>query len=165
VSLSVAEHEIRERPANDALLSLHRTLDAAPDSAVVHELIDTCVTEVLRRCAPAATQRAEREALRRARDYVLSHLGERMTLDRLAAVVGMRKWGLVTLFRRHVGVPPLRYVLQARVARARTLLRAGRPAGEVALEVGFFDQSHLNRWFRRTYGVAPGEYQHAVLAT
>src|SRR4029078_9221111 len=40
VSLSVAEHEIRERPANDALLSLHRDLDAAPDSAGVPQLIN-----------------------------------------------------------------------------------------------------------------------------
>jgi AraC-like DNA-binding protein len=43
------------------------------------------------------------------------------------------------------------------------LLATGRPCGEIAFEVGFFDQSHLNRWFRRVYGISPGEYQRTLL--
>jgi AraC-like DNA-binding protein len=44
------------------------------------------------------------------------------------------------------------------VRHAQTLLREGVPPSVVATEVGFFDQSHLGRHFRRTVGVTPGNY-------
>ena len=52
--------------------------------------------------------------------------------------------------------------MQLRTRRAQALLRAGRPATEVAHELGFADQSHLNRHFRAAYGVAPGSFQRAL---
>ena len=64
------------------------------------------------------------------------------------------------LFRRRTGLSPHQYVLGRRVQRAKELLRAGRltPA-EVAGAVGFYDQSHLTRHFRRAVGVTPAEWQ------
>ncbi|HCF3089374.1 TPA: helix-turn-helix domain-containing protein, partial [Pseudomonas aeruginosa] len=45
--------------------------------------------------------------------------------------------------------------------QARALLKSGRAPLEVALELGFADQSHLGRQFKQAYGVAPGEYRSA----
>ncbi|MFI9384650.1 helix-turn-helix domain-containing protein [Kutzneria sp. NPDC052558] len=41
---------------------------------------------------------------------------------------------------------------------ARHLLLSGLPAGTVAVEVGFYDQSHLTRHFKRMLGVSPSRY-------
>ncbi|MFS9669498.1 helix-turn-helix domain-containing protein [Klebsiella pneumoniae] len=49
-----------------------------------------------------------------------------------------------------------------RTRRAKGLLRQGRAAGEVAHDLGFADQSHLNRHFRAAYGITPGRYQSVV---
>jgi AraC family transcriptional regulator len=53
----------------------------------------------------------------------------------------------------------MRYVLRTRVERAKMLLRnSGSTVSEIALELGFADQSHLTRTFRHFVGVPPGVY-------
>ena len=39
----------------------------------------------------------------------------------------------------------------------------GRTISDAATQVGFADQSHLNRWFRRSFGITPGAYRKAAL--
>jgi AraC-like DNA-binding protein len=51
--------------------------------------------------------------------------------------------------------------LQLRLRAARRLLAGGMSAARVAAEVGFADQAHLTRWFRRCYGLTPGAYSLA----
>ncbi len=54
-----------------------------------------------------------------------------------------------------MGIPPYAWLAQYRVNRARGLLDAGGRPAEVAAQVGFADQAHLTRWFRRVLGVTP----------
>jgi len=66
-------------------------------------------------------------------------------------------------FRRAVGVPPHRWVIQQRIALAKTLLRDGAaPLSEVALACGFSDQSHFTRYFSAWVGVSPGVWRRSV---
>jgi AraC-like DNA-binding protein len=65
---------------------------------------------------------------------------------------------LVRCFSREYGMPPHRYLTGRRLDHARRLLLAGQPAAAVAHEVGFFDQSHLTRHFKRLLGVTPTAY-------
>jgi AraC-like DNA-binding protein len=106
----------------------------------------------------------EPKEIRRALEYIAGNLKRPMTLDAIAAAAGMGKSGFARLFREHVGVPPHQYIVQLRLERARALLASGRSCGEIASQAGFSDQSHLNRWFRRAYGVTPGEYRRTLAA-
>lgn len=54
------------------------------------------------------------------------------------------------------------YLTQLRIVRAKQLLAAGVKPRDIALQVGFYDQSQLNRHFRRIVGATPGEYARAV---
>jgi AraC-like DNA-binding protein len=108
-----------------------------------------------------ATERAvEHVALRRARAHMAANIASEITLDELACVARMSKFQLVKVFQRQVGCAPHQYHVYMRVARARSLLANGSPCGEVAHLVGFSDQSHLNRWFKRLFELSPGAYQH-----
>jgi transcriptional regulator GlxA family with amidase domain len=62
------------------------------------------------------------------------------------------------VFRREIGLSPYKYLCRVRVRRAQTLLLAGVPGAVVATEVGFFDQSHLARHFKRFCGVTPSVF-------
>ncbi|WP_205474535.1 AraC family transcriptional regulator [Nocardioides sp. SYSU D00038] len=84
------------------------------------------------------------------------------TLQDLAAEVGAYPSHLVRVFRREYGLPPHSFVIGRRVDRARRLLLAGEPIAEVAVAVGFHDQSHLTRHFRRVLGVPPGRYRSSA---
>ncbi|MFC0100220.1 helix-turn-helix domain-containing protein [Micromonospora marina] len=65
---------------------------------------------------------------------------------------------LVRAFSREFGLGPHQYLISRRVDLARRLLLEGTPAGEVATAVGFYDQSHLGRHFKRILGFNPGQY-------
>ncbi|MEU2558241.1 AraC family transcriptional regulator [Streptomyces longispororuber] len=102
-------------------------------------------------------------ALARAvRDRLAEDLRTPPSLAELAAETGLSRYQLLRAFRTTMGMPPYAWLAQHRVARARGLLEAGRRPAEVAGLVGFADQAHLTRWFRRVTGVTPAAYRTSV---
>ncbi|MDN5726618.1 MAG: AraC family transcriptional regulator [Propionibacteriales bacterium] len=75
-----------------------------------------------------------------------------------ARIVGVTPAHLVRTFTAAYGLPPHRYLIGRRIDLARRMLLDGARAGEVATAVGFFDQAHLTRHFRRMVGTTPGRY-------
>jgi AraC family transcriptional regulator len=76
----------------------------------------------------------------------------------VAAAVHLSPFHLARQFKQFTGATPHRYLVQVRVNAARSLLSAGsgqRSLAEVASAVGFADQSHLTRQFKRHFGVTP----------
>lgn len=98
-------------------------------------------------------------AVERARALLHRAPTETIRLPELAAAAGTSVAHLVRTFARSVGMPPLRYHAQVRLAHARRRLAEGYPVGRVAYECGFADQSHLQRRFKQCYGLAPGIFQ------
>ncbi|SAL50703.1 AraC family transcriptional regulator [Caballeronia cordobensis] len=94
-------------------------------------------------------------AVKRAREYIDAHFVENPTLDAIAAVAGMSSYQLIRAFKHAVGMAPHAYLVQRRVAMAKQLLLRGQPLRQVAIEVGYCDQGHLTREFRRFFGVPP----------
>ncbi|MBG6092247.1 AraC family transcriptional regulator [Actinomadura viridis] len=83
-------------------------------------------------------------------------------LGEMAADLGVSRYRLLRAFREVMGMPPYAWLAQHRVWRARALLDGGARPAEVATLVGFADQAHLTRWFRRVLGVTPGAYRNSV---
>ena len=80
-------------------------------------------------------------------------------LDDLARATGVDRFRLSRAFKAAFGLAPHAYLVQLRLAKARRLLAAGQPPALVAMSLGFADQSHMGRWFRRAYGLTPAHYR------
>jgi AraC family transcriptional regulator len=134
---------------------------------VAESLANVMAVQLLRHFAPASVTTPPpggvlpREKLRAVVDYIHAHLGAEVSLDELAAVAHLSPYHFARLFKNSTGLPPHQYVIARRVERAKELLRGRvRPAlAEVAAEVGFADQSHFTRHFRRLVGVTPKRFQ------
>jgi AraC-like DNA-binding protein len=100
---------------------------------------------------------------RRARDYLVAHHEQDVSLEALALACGTDRFRLTRAFKAAYGLAPHAWLIQLRLSRGRQLLAAGVPAADVASQLGFADQSHLGRWFRRAYGISPGTYQRHTL--
>ena len=100
----------------------------------------------------------EHAAVRRVKDWLDANSEQNVSIHALAGLARLSPYYLVRAFRKCVGIPPHRYQTVVRVNRARNLLSSGAPISEVAQSAGFCDQSHLNRCFKRAFGVTPGEY-------
>ena len=104
-------------------------------------------------------RRSGRAYVAQAREILQERLIDPPGLDELARQLGVGPFTLVRSFREAYGLPPHAFLTQTRVRAARRLLRQGRPVAEVAPAVGFFDQAHLSRHFRRIVGMPPGAYR------
>jgi AraC-like DNA-binding protein len=77
-------------------------------------------------------------------------------LAALSSVAGLSPNHCGRAFQQSVGMPPHRYLLRRRVEHVEQMLRETQlPLSQIALTVGFSDQSHLARHFRRFTGVPP----------
>lgn len=94
-----------------------------------------------------------------ARDYLHAHAYEDIGLDDLARVCGVDRFRLTRAFKAAFGLAPHAYLIQLRLAKARQLLARGDSPAQVASVLGFADQSHLGRWFRRAYQLTPADYR------
>jgi AraC-like DNA-binding protein len=121
--------------------------------------LTACVRTLLDECGerrPSLPERPPIAAIRRARDYLHAHYAEPVRLEELAGAAGVSRFHLAHLFTRAIGLPPHAYQTHIRVTAAQRLLRSGAQPAHV--DVGFSDQSHLGRHFKRIVGVTPGEY-------
>ena len=97
----------------------------------------------------------EPRAVREVRAYLEAKLAENVSLETLGEVTQMNWDYLRKAFRAHVGVPPHRYQTLLRLERAKRLIAEGVPIAQAALAVGFADQAHLTRAYRRHLEVTP----------
>jgi AraC family transcriptional regulator len=97
-----------------------------------------------------------RGKLVRAVQYIQDQLGTDLTVSGIAQTVGISPYYFTRLFKESTGLPPHQYVVEARVRKAKDLLTTGKfTISEAAQHVGFVDQSHLTRHFKRVFGLPP----------
>jgi AraC-like DNA-binding protein len=89
-------------------------------------------------------------------EFIESNIGEKISLDSLSTMAGLSPHHFARAFQQSVGMPPHRYLLRRRLEHVEQMLRDTQlPLSHIALAVGFSDQSHLNRHFRRLTGMSP----------
>ncbi|WP_340380186.1 AraC family transcriptional regulator [Streptomyces sp. SS7] len=149
-----------------AFRAAHTTLSACPDPLEAESRLPWLLATLSRRHstagpAPDTVPGAHRIALA-VRDRLADELLAPPSLADLAEGLDLSRYQLLRAFRTTMGVPPYAWLAQHRVHRARALLDAGLRPAEVAPLVGFADQAHLTRWFRRVLGVTPAAYRNSV---
>jgi AraC-like DNA-binding protein len=82
---------------------------------------------------------------------------EDASIARIARSLSMSERQLERRFLDRLGSTPKRYASLRRFERAAALVASGAPLGQVALEAGYYDQSHFTREVRRFAGMTPGE--------
>jgi AraC-like DNA-binding protein len=100
----------------------------------------------------------ESAAVRRTREFIAEHFAESISLAALANLTGLSPFHLNHAFCLEIGIPPHAYQIQVRITRAKAMLLRRVPISEVAFTMGFADQSHFARHFRRLTGITPAEY-------
>lgn len=99
----------------------------------------------------------------RVQDHIEHNLGEAMSLEDLARVAGVSRFHFARQFRARTGESPMGYLLRTRVERAKALLRDSHVrVVDISAELGFADQSHFTRSFRRLVGMPPSTYARAI---
>lgn len=108
---------------------------------------------------PSATLHPK--VVRAIEDYIQANLRNRITLDDLVELAGMQMSEFMTAFQSTFGTTPTQFLIAQRLDRAkRLLIETNLDVGLVAIEAGFFDNSHLTRFFKRAHNMTPKEFRH-----
>lgn len=94
-----------------------------------------------------------------AQQMIMDQLDETVTLDDLCHVVGLSPYHLIRSFKKRYGQSPHAYQLDQRIKRARLLLKSGQGLASIANALGFSDQSHFQRNFKKRTALTPRQYQ------
>jgi AraC family transcriptional regulator len=105
----------------------------------------------------AAPQRADQQ-MKLAMDFMHVYYPRNLSTEEIAHHCGFSATHFHRLFQKSNGLTPHKYLMKIRLENAHQLLKQRRhTVAEVAEMVGFYDQSHLNRQFKRKYGISPRE--------
>ena len=97
-----------------------------------------------------------RSILRQVLDYIQTNLSLDLGLAELAAIAYLSPHYFMRLFKQSTGLTPHQFVIRCRVERAKTLLLNGNGSiSDIAQQVGFANQAHLNVHIKRSLGVTP----------
>ena len=149
----------------DRVASLHQSmrrpgdeLEAETRLALVRERLEAHLRQDV--SEPVAAR--DGGLARRLRDLLDARVAQGIGLNEAAMLLGAHPAHLVRAFGHEYGIAPHQYLIGRRLDQARRLLLAGRRPADAAAEVGFFDQAHLNRHFKRLLGVTPAAYARSA---
>ncbi|HZM83092.1 MAG TPA: AraC family transcriptional regulator [Candidatus Limnocylindrales bacterium] len=160
VGAAVGSPALRDEALRDRVHRLHLAL-ARPGDELEAESRLAFVRERLLAdlgARPARPLRAGAGVAGSLRELLDESLVEGITLRQAATRLQCHPTHLVRAFSARFGLPPHAYLTGRRVDAARRLLLQGRPAAEVAVAVGFYDQSHLTRHFKRHLATTPARF-------
>ena len=100
--------------------------------------------------------------LRRVTEYFAAHLAEDISLQTVSGLAKLCRSHFSRAFKISTGLAPHQWLVRARIDKAKhLLLDTDRPLAQIAIDVGFADQAHFTRTFRRQAGESPGAWQRA----
>ena len=96
-------------------------------------------------------------------NYIQEHYGENITLDTLTELSNVSRATLFRYLIKLTGATPINYLNAFRLSKAREMLgQSDLSIAEIAVACGFYDSSHLNRFFSRAYGCTPGQHRRTL---
>ena len=169
-------HIRREEPGATRLRRIVELIGEEADAQrpgrgpILERLVEVLLVEALRfRSAPATREEQgllaglSDPALARALREIHVDVARRWTVDELARIAGMSRAVFAERFARRVGMPPMQYLLEWRVALAKYMLRGERPSlAEIAERVGYQSASAFSTAFTRLTGRSPSEFARAM---
>jgi len=100
--------------------------------------------------------------LLKVKEYIHDNITEDISINDLSLVANISKYHFIRLFRSQFGLTPHQYILNHKINRVKEALGTGVSLSHIAQDFGFFDVSHLNRHFKRSYGITPKQYLHQL---
>ena len=145
--LALIEERIREiRSSSD--LSLHQL------TASLIELSEEGCRLMLNE-----RQNESQKVIRKAVEYIQTHLGDDLSIDKCAKVVNLSGGYFANLFKKEIGTTFNQYVTQERLERAKKLLIQNVPVQDIASELGYEHRRYFSDVFKKHTGMTPSEFK------
>ena len=100
----------------------------------------------------------QRDSIKRVCDYIFQNFTENLSLKKLSEIACLSPFHFQREFKKSIGITPHEYLSDFRISESKKMLLKLENIADIAIQLGFFDQSHFSRIFRKTVGISPGKY-------
>ena len=101
--------------------------------------------------------------INKAKDFIKDNCLNNITINEISEHVKLSKFYFIKLFKEILHISPHGYLLNCKIDIAKKLLSQGLNSIDVSNEVGFFDQSHFSKVFKKYVAVTPNEYKNNIV--
>jgi len=92
-------------------------------------------------------------------EYINDNLAYEILVSDLSKMANFSLYYFIRVFKKEIGLTPKEYLIQQRIKKARELIIKELPLAQIAQECGFYDQSHMIKYFKAYTGLNPSIYQ------
>ncbi|WP_205684961.1 helix-turn-helix domain-containing protein [Poseidonibacter lekithochrous] len=96
--------------------------------------------------------------IKKAKEIIYYNLGEVLDIDEISKELNISKFQFIRTFKANTGITPYQYFLNCKIIHAKKHLDITKDLYGTVVEFAFTDLSHLNRHFKRVYGITAFEY-------
>lgn len=91
-------------------------------------------------------------------DKIINNPEQEITVSTLSKDIFISEYHLIRKFKKYIGMTPHQFHIQNRIRKSQRLLTDEKNIIDVSAEMGFYDQSHFNKSFKKIMGISPSEY-------
>ncbi|WP_200944722.1 MULTISPECIES: AraC family transcriptional regulator [unclassified Aureimonas] len=154
-----------DRVMTGHLLNAHRIAEMSPDpierQCALFDAFGLLIRRYGQRTREPRTSPILDANIAPAIEFLREHFDRPLIVREIARVVDFSEFHFMRLFRAKTGLTVHAYLTQLRLQRAKDLLQQGTRPVDIAVDVGFCDQSHMIKRFRAHFGVTPGDFASA----
>jgi AraC family transcriptional regulator of arabinose operon len=150
------EIPVEEHPVLKCIMLAFTAGVDAGDRKVIEALSDVFVIY----CREHGLITSSEEKIAGVLTYIAEHIEEPMPVEELSRMAGYNEQYFIRYFKKNVGLPPHRYIINHRLRESKKLLMAGFTISEAARMTGYGDVKLFSRSFRTTFGISPTRFRN-----
>ena len=97
------------------------------------------------------------------KNYIDKNLNSSLSLEDISKEFLITSFHIIRISKKEFKITPYQYILNEKINLAKELLSKDMLISEVALTLGFNDQSHLYKYFKQVFSISPKEYQKSLI--
>lgn len=94
-----------------------------------------------------------------AKSFIIDNIDNNITMQDICEYLDISETYFIRKFKKLTDLTPYTFILDTKVSKAKELFSKGATISEVVFQMGFFDQSHLNKVFKKYTDTTPNEYR------
>lgn len=141
-----------------SILMLNNAVQHRQDEAECSTRLFDLVNMLAQEEQPARLWKPQDSLVRKAKEMMFCSTADVLKLDDLSAAFGLSKFQFIREFKAHTGFSPYQFFLNCKVEHARQSLEKHKDIYAAVADCGFVDLTHLNRHFKRVFGVTAHDY-------